>query len=133
MCENNYRSHLKSAPTLFLSANLNLGLPYGTSSFLTKKNLSSKDAKKWPNVFLFGIMNSEHMSNHSFTKNFGKFQCKQQPADVVTFYFFGLHLFLSRKIDICEHYDLSVFFFFYLHLFLGRKMDICDSADIMTN
>ena len=28
-------------------------------------------------------MNSENMSNHSSTKNFGKFQCKLQPADVV--------------------------------------------------
>ena len=29
---------------------------------------------------LFGFMNSEHMSKHSSTKNFGKFQCKQGPA-----------------------------------------------------
>ena len=57
------------------------GLPYvllleDMSSFLTKKNLSSEDAKEWPNVLLFGIMNSENMSNHSSTKNFVKFQCK---------------------------------------------------------
>ena len=38
-----------------------------------QKNFSSKNAKKWPNVFLFSIMNTENMSNHSSTKNFGKF------------------------------------------------------------
>ena len=40
--------------------------------FDQKKKLSSEDAEKWPNVLLFGIMNSENMSNHSTTKNFGK-------------------------------------------------------------
>ena len=44
------------------------------------------------------------MSNHSSTKFFGKFQCKQRPADVMTF-FFGLHLILDRKMDICGHDD----------------------------
>ena len=30
-------------------------------------------AKNCPNVIFFGIMNSENMLNHSYTKNFGKF------------------------------------------------------------
>ena len=33
-----------------------------------QKKLSSEDAKKWPNVLLFGIMNSENMSHHFSTK-----------------------------------------------------------------
>ena len=40
-------------------------------SFLTKKN-----CPKRPHVLLFGITNSGNISNHSSTKNFGKFQCK---------------------------------------------------------
>ena len=43
-------------------------------------------------VILFGIMNSENMSNHSSTKNFGKCQYKLRPADVMISVFFGLHL-----------------------------------------
>ena len=75
------------------------------SSFLTKKKLSSENAKKLPNVLLFDIMNSENMSQHSSTKNFGKFQCKLRSADVMIF-FFGLHgLFLSRKMNMCGRDD----------------------------
>ena len=51
-----------------------LGLPYVL--LFDEKNLSSEDAKKWPNVFLFSIMNNENMSNHFPTKIFGTFQCK---------------------------------------------------------
>ena len=39
-----------------------------------------------PNVLLFGIMNSENMSNHSYTKNFRKFWFKLRPADAMTFF-----------------------------------------------
>ena len=35
------------------------------SSFLTKNNLSSEDAKKYPNVLHFGILNSENILNSS--------------------------------------------------------------------
>ena len=41
------------------------------------------------------------MSNHSSTKNFGKLQDKLRPADVMTFFFFGRHLILGGKLDIC--------------------------------
>ena len=60
-----------------------------------QKNLSSEDAEKWPNVLLFGIINSENMSNHSSTKNFGKSRCKLRPADVMTFLFFSFFFWAS--------------------------------------
>ena len=47
-----------------------LGLPcvlfLEDMSFLVKNNLSSEDVKKCSNVLLFGILNSENMSNHAF-------------------------------------------------------------------
>ena len=97
----------------------------GHALLFDEKNLSFEDAKKWPNVLLFGIMNSENMSNHSSTKNFGKFQCKQRPADMMTFFWSSLS-FWGIKMDICGHDD----FFFGLHLFLGKKMDICGHDDL---
>ena len=105
-----------------------LGLPYvllleDMSSFLTKKNLSSEDAQKLPNVLHFGIMNSKIMSNHSPTKILESFSANNSLRR--DDHFFGLHLFLGRKMDICGHDD----FFFGLHLFLGRKMDICGHDD----
>ena len=116
-----------------------IGLPYVL--LFDQKSLFSEDAKKWPKVLLFGIRHSENMSNHSSTKNFGKVQGKQQPADVMTFFF--LYLLLGRKIDICGRDDLfflvftsvwaeiwtSEDIFFGLHLFLGKKMDICGHDD----
>ena len=62
-----------------------LGLPYvvtyvllleGMSSFLTKIDLFYENAKKCPNVLFFGIMHSESMSNHSYTKICEKFLFK---------------------------------------------------------
>ena len=94
-------------------------------SFLTKINLSSEDAKKYPNVILFGIMNSENMSNHSSTKNFGKLQCKLRPAEVMTF-FFGLHLLSGRKMVICGRDDLSFL------VFTCCSPENWTSADMMT-
>ena len=46
-------------------------------------------------------MNSEKMSNHSSTKNFGKFQCKLRSADVMTFFWSAHVLILGGKMDIC--------------------------------
>ena len=70
-------------------------------------------------------MNSENMLKDSSTKNFGKFQYKLRPADVMTF-FFALHLILGKKLDICGRDDL----FFGLHLILGKKLDICGRDDL---
>ena len=41
-------------------------------------------------------MNCENVPNHSSTKNFGRFQCYQRSADVMTF-FFGLNLIFGQK------------------------------------
>ena len=84
-----------------------LGLPYvlfleDMSSFSTKKQLSSEDAKKCINVPLFGIINSDNIPNNTSTKNFGKFQDELYglrawwPSS-----FFGRHLILGGKLDIC--------------------------------
>ena len=70
------------------------------SSFPTKQQLFSEDAKKCPHVLFFGILNSDNMSNHFSTKSFGKFQDKLRPAGVMTFFFFGFHLILGGKLDI---------------------------------
>ena len=89
-------------------------------------------------------MNSESMSNHSSTKNFGKFQCKLRPVNVMTV-FFGLHLLLGEKMDIYGRDDVCLVFtcfwakewtsadvmsFFCLHLLLGKKMDIYGRDDL---
>ena len=42
-------------------------------------------------------MNSENMSQHSSTKNFGKFQCKLQSADVMTFFLVFTACFCAEK------------------------------------
>ena len=62
-------------------------------SFSTKKDLSSEDAKKCPNVLLFGIKNSENTSNHSSTKNLGKLTLACERNDL---FLFGLHLILRE-------------------------------------
>ena len=55
--------------------------PFGGHVLLfDQKKFVLRGRPKWPNVLLIGIMNSKIMSNHSPTKNFGKFLCKQQPA-----------------------------------------------------
>ena len=56
-----------------------VGLPYllffeDIPFFLMKTNLSSKESKKCPNVLLFGLLNSENMFNHAYTKILGSFQ-----------------------------------------------------------
>ena len=70
-------------------------------------------------------MNSENMSNHSSTKNFGKLQCKLRPAEVMTF-FFGLHLLSGRKMVICGRDDLSFL------VFTCCSPENWTSADMMT-
>ena len=81
----------KNVPAPLVLWQISRVLPYvllleDMSSFLRKKLLSSMDSKSCPNVLLCGIMSSETMSIHSSTKNFGKFQCKLRPADVMTFF-----------------------------------------------
>ena len=109
-----------------------VGLPYvflleDMSSFLIKTNLSSEDAKKWPNVLLFNIMNSENMSNHSSTKNFGKFQRKQRPADVMTFYFFlVITCFWAEKWTFA---DIMTFFLVFSCFWAEKWTDMCGHDD----
>ena len=116
--------------------------PHGGHALLfdQKKNCLPKTPKN--GQMLFGIMNSENMSNHFSTKNFGKFQCKLRAcgrddlflvftcswagkwtsADVMTFFWSSL---LGGKVDICGRDDL----FCGLYLFLGRKLDIYGHDD----
>ena len=73
---------------MFDTGRLTIGPPFGGHVLLLdQKNLSTEDAKKWPNILLFGIMNSENMSNHFPTKNYTRsFSANYVPADVMTFF-----------------------------------------------
>ena len=62
-------------PVLALYTRLTTRPPFGghvLQSFFTKNNLSSEDIKKCPNVLLFGIINSDNMSNRAYLKIFGE-------------------------------------------------------------
>ena len=48
----------------------------------------------------FGILEQRKHEKACLHENFGMFQLKLWPADVMTF-FFALHLILGEKLDIC--------------------------------
>ena len=99
-------------------------LPRGTIRPFQPKIICPPRTPK--DVILFGIMNSENMSNHSSTKNFGKCQYKLRPADVmISFVFFWSSLGFGGKLNICGRDDL----FF---VFTRFRAENWTSADVMT-
>ena len=80
-----------------------VGLPYALllediSSFLTKKKIVLRGRQKNCQMPSFPTLRTvKNMSQHSPTKNFGKFQSKLRSADVMTCFLVFTASFLSRK------------------------------------
>ena len=103
-----------------------LGLPYVL--LFDQKKLSSEDIEKCLNFVLFGIMDSENMSNHSSTKKFWEVSVLTAACgrDDLFFFFLVFPCFWAKK---WTSSDRVTFFVLVFTRFWGNKWT---SSDVMT-